>query len=63
MKDMFREFGRRAEQFKQDVDAAAGENSDYECRGCEERFAVKHEQCPDCGSDHITPTETEGESA
>ena len=34
MRDVFRRIGRRAEQFKRDVDAAAAENADYECRGC-----------------------------
>ena len=59
MRDMFRKLGRRTEQFKQDVDTAAAENADYECRGCEARFAVKPEQCPDCGAEEITPIETE----
>ena len=57
MRDVFRELGRRAEQFKRDVDTAAAENADYECRGCEARFTVNPEQCPDCGSEEITPTE------
>ena len=63
MRDVFREFGRRAEQFKRDVDAAAAENADYECGECEARFAVNPEQCPDCGSEEIAPTETKENSA
>lgn len=63
MRDVFRELGRRAEQFKQDVDAAVGENADYECLECEGRFTVKPEQCPNCGSEQVTPTETGAESA
>ena len=59
MRDMFRELGRRAEQFKRDMDGAAAESADYECGGCESRFAVKPEQCPDCGSEEITLAETE----
>ncbi|EMA43631.1 hypothetical protein [Halococcus saccharolyticus] len=63
MKDVFRELGRRAEKFKQDVNAGAGETADYECMECEEQFAVKPDQCPNCGSEQIPSTETEGESA
>ena len=59
MRDTFRELGRRAEQFKRDMDAASAENADYECRECEARFAVKPEQCPDCRSAEIAPTKTE----
>jgi rRNA maturation endonuclease Nob1 len=63
MRDMFRELGRRAEQFKQDMDGAAAEDADYECKGCAARFSVRPEQCPDCGSEEITPTETEERAA
>ena len=59
MRDVFRKLGRRAEQFKRDMDGAAAENADYKCRGCESRFAVKPEQCPYCGSEEITLAETE----
>lgn len=63
MRDVFRKLGRRTEQFKQDVDTAAAENADYECRECEARSAVKPKRCPDCGSENIKPTETEEETA
>jgi rRNA maturation endonuclease Nob1 len=63
MRDVFRKLGRRTEQFKRDVDAAAAENADYECKGCAAQFTVKPEQCPDCGSEEITPTETEERTA
>ena len=62
MRDVFKELGRRAEQFKQDMDAASAENADYECKGCEARFAVNPERCPDCGSEEIIPTEIEEKS-
>jgi rubrerythrin len=63
MRDVFRKLGRRTEQLKRDVDAAAAENADYECEECAARFAVKPEQCPDCGSKNIIPTETEERAA
>jgi rRNA maturation endonuclease Nob1 len=63
MRDVFRKLGRRTEQFKQDVDTAAAEDADYECKGCAARFSVKPEQCPDCGSEEITPTEPEERAA
>jgi rubrerythrin len=63
MSDVFRKIGRRAEQFKQNMDAAAVENADYECRECEARFAVNPEQCPDCGSEEIIPTENKERTA
>ncbi|HET7325400.1 MAG TPA: hypothetical protein VFJ06_13820 [Halococcus sp.] len=59
MRDVFRKIGRRAEQFKQTMDAAAAENADYECGECGARFAVNPGQCPDCGSEEIIPTENE----
>jgi rRNA maturation endonuclease Nob1 len=62
MRDIFRKLGRQTEQFKRNVDAAAVENADYECKGCETRFTVKPEQCSNCGSEEITPSET-GERA
>ena len=58
---MFRELGRRTEQFKQEIDASTAKNADYECTECEERFAVNPEQCPNCGSEEITPIEAEEE--
>ena len=63
MRDIFRKLGRRAERAKRDVDAAAAENADYKCKGCATRFTVKPEQCPDCESEEITPTETEERAA
>jgi rRNA maturation endonuclease Nob1 len=63
MRDVFRKLGRRTEQFKRDVDTAAAEDTDYECKGCAARFSVRHEQCPDCGSEEIMPIGTEERAA
>lgn len=59
MRDLFRKLGRRAEQFKQDMDAGATENTDYECKECRTRFVVKPERCPDCGSKEIVSRQNE----
>jgi rubrerythrin len=63
MGDMFREFGRRVEQFKQDMDAAAVENADYRCSECGAQFAVHHERCPDCGAAELVPMNTDDDGA
>ena len=62
MRDMFRKLGRRTEQFKQEMDAGAAENADYEWQECKAQFAVKPDQCPNCGSEEILPRKDEEES-
>jgi ribosomal protein L37AE/L43A len=62
MSGLFTKLGRQVEQFKQDVDAAAAENADYECPACEARFAVEREECSNCGSAEIAPREPRQES-
>ncbi|MFB6218264.1 MAG: hypothetical protein ABEH77_03635 [Halobacteriaceae archaeon] len=64
---LFREAGRRIEQFKQAAEAAAEEDADYHCEDCGEAVftEVTPESCPECGADALVANETaeDGETA
>lgn len=55
---LFEQIGRQVEQFRQTAKETAAANADYHCRACEARFDTHEVQCPDCGAEEITPTET-----
>lgn len=46
---IFRELGRRTEQFKQQVDAAR--DAPHECTDCGEPVAGAVDECPACGGE------------
>ncbi|MFB6163911.1 MAG: DUF1272 domain-containing protein [Haloarculaceae archaeon] len=46
---IFRDIGRRVEEFKQTAEETAAETAAYECRDCGERFHADHDACPECG--------------
>jgi len=50
---LFRDLGRRAERFKQQVVAAA--DTTHECADCGEALAGDLETCPECGSEDVVP--------
>ena len=61
---LFRRFGREVEQFKQTAteaaeEEAAPEDADYQCRACDARLNAGHDECPECGAEEVTPTDTE----
>jgi len=53
----FNELGRRVETLKRTAQDAAGENTDYLCRNCEERFDTLHDECPECGGELLAVEE------
>jgi Zn finger protein HypA/HybF involved in hydrogenase expression len=61
---LFKKLGRQAEQFKQDMQAAAAEETaaeetaaeqptTYHCEACDARFTDHREQCPECNAADI----------
>lgn len=54
---LFRRLGRQVERFKSE--AAAEAHSRYQCESCGARFSERHEQCPKCSSQDVTPVERE----
>ena len=50
---LFRDLGKKVEEFKQASDAAADEQASYECRDCGERFFADREACPECGGSDV----------
>lgn len=58
---LFNDLGRRVERFKQSAVEAAEAEADYECRACEARFHTDREECSECGSPEVVPTDGEAE--
>ena len=48
---LFRDLGKKVEEFKQASEAAADTEADFECRDCGERLFADREACPECGGD------------
>ncbi|WP_168216256.1 DUF7129 domain-containing putative zinc-binding protein [Halorussus halobius] len=53
---LFRDLGKKVEEFKQASQSAASEEADYECRDCGERLFTDREACPECGGDVVAVT-------
>ena len=56
----FKEIGRQVEQFKQPAKKTAEEDATLQCRVCDTRLNVRHNECPACGATNLTQTSTEG---
>lgn len=54
---LFKNLGKKVEEFKQASEAAASDEADYECRDCGERFFADREACPECGGDVVPASE------
>jgi predicted amidophosphoribosyltransferase len=48
---LFREIGRRVEQFKQDVESTADKHTRDECPECGQPLAENQTTCPNCGAE------------
>ncbi|GAA0231994.1 hypothetical protein GCM10009000_054170 [Halobacterium noricense] len=46
---LFKNLGRKVEEFKKTSEAVAAEEANYECENCEKRFYVTKSECPECG--------------
>ncbi len=54
---LFRDLGKKVEEFKQASDAAADERATHECRDCGERFFADRETCSECGGSDVVAFE------
>ena len=52
---LFRDLGKKVEEFKQASDAATSGEATHECRDCGERFFAARETCSECGSGDVAP--------
>ena len=52
---LFRDLGKRAEWFKQQVTDSTDETR--ECADCGTEMAAEYDECPECGSDAVEPVE------
>ncbi|NHN60328.1 MULTISPECIES: hypothetical protein [Halorussus] len=50
---IFRDLGKKVEEFKQASNAVASEDATHECRDCGERFFADRETCSECGSSDV----------
>ncbi|ODR81097.1 hypothetical protein BG842_01980 [Haladaptatus sp. W1] len=46
---LFKNIGRKVEEFKQTSEAVAAEEASYECTDCGKRLYTSHDVCPECG--------------
>jgi rRNA maturation endonuclease Nob1 len=46
---LFKNIGRKVEEFKQTSEAVAAEEARYECTECGKRLYTNHDACPECG--------------
>ncbi|WP_162224237.1 hypothetical protein [Halorussus salinus] len=54
---LFRDLGKKVEEFKQASEAAADEEASHECRDCGERFFTEPETCPECNGNDVVALE------
>ena len=50
---LFRDLGKKVEEFKQASSAATDEEASHECRDCGERFFADREECSECGGSDV----------
>jgi uncharacterized OB-fold protein len=50
---LFRDLGKKVEEFKQASEAAAEEEATHACRDCGERFFTDREECDECGGSDV----------
>lgn len=52
---LFRDIGKKVEEFKQASKAVTDEEASHECRNCGEQFFADREECSECGSSDVAP--------
>ncbi len=58
---LFKNIGRKVEEFKQTSEAVAAEEASYECTECGTPFYTNHDACPECGGT-VVPLADESET-
>jgi rRNA maturation endonuclease Nob1 len=46
---LFRNIGRKVEEFKRTSESVAAEEARYKCSDCGKRLYTSHDACPECG--------------
>lgn len=46
---LFKNIGRKVEEFKQASESVAADEAGYECSECGKLLYTSHDECPDCG--------------
>ncbi|SIR81368.1 hypothetical protein SAMN05421858_3892 [Haladaptatus litoreus] len=59
---LFKNLGRKVEEFKKTSESIAAEEAKYECENCEKRFYVEKSECPECGG-NVVSRDDESDSA
>jgi uncharacterized OB-fold protein len=52
---LFKNLGKKVEEFKRASSAVADEEASHACRNCSEQFFADREQCSECGSSDVVP--------
>jgi rRNA maturation endonuclease Nob1 len=52
---LFRDLGKKAEKFKQQMTEST--DATYQCEACGAEMNAEYEECPECGSDEIRRVE------
>lgn len=61
---LFKNLGRKVEEFKKTSESIAAEEAKYECENCGKRFYVDKSDCPECGGTVVSlDDESESTSA
>ncbi|WP_049972163.1 hypothetical protein [Haladaptatus cibarius] len=59
---LFKNLGRKVEEFKKTSESVAAEEAKYECENCEKRFYIGKSECSNCGG-RVVSLADESESA
>ncbi|HZD43928.1 MAG TPA: hypothetical protein VE134_07705 [Methanomicrobiales archaeon] len=59
---LFKNMGRKFEEFKKASEEVAADSAEYECTECGKLLYTSHDECPDCGGE-VVALETEAETA
>lgn len=58
---LFKNIGRKVEEFKQTSEAVAAKEASYECMECGTSLYTNHDACPECGGT-VVPLADESET-
>lgn len=58
---LFKDLGKKVEQFKQQATDAASEEASHVCGDCEGLIYADREGCPHCGSENVVERTDAGE--
>jgi rRNA maturation endonuclease Nob1 len=56
---LFNKLGRKAEQFKQQAQAASEGEASHRCTACDSLLYTESDTCPECGADAVVARDEE----